>query len=59
VYILTAVPIHQEGRQLQERTTNINNLTTNTQDKEGIQLTQKYKKILKINTTPDCAKERG
>jgi hypothetical protein len=59
VYLLTAISKHQEKRQLQERTTNINNLNKNTQDKEGIQITQKYKKLLQINTTPDCTKERS
>jgi hypothetical protein len=57
--LLTAVSNHQEERQLRERITNVNNLNKNTQDKEGIQTTQKYKKLLKINTTPDCTTERS
>jgi hypothetical protein len=59
VYLLTAVSNHQNERQLQERTTNINNINKNTQDKDGIQITQKYEKLLKINKTPDCTTERS
>ena len=59
MYLLTAVSNHQAERQLQERTTNINNLNKNTQDKDGIQITQKYEKLLKINKTPDCTTERS